>query len=31
VENALSNPENKANKTIKMSMARIEHRKYKST
>jgi hypothetical protein len=27
VENALSNPTNKANKIIKMSIARIEHRK----
>jgi hypothetical protein len=30
VENARGNPENKANKTIKMSTARIEHRKYNS-
>jgi hypothetical protein len=29
-EYALSNPRNKANKTIKMSIARIEHRKSKS-
>jgi hypothetical protein len=30
VENALSNPTHKANKIIKMSIARIEPRKYKS-
>jgi hypothetical protein len=30
MEYALSNPRNKANKTIKISTARIEHRKYKS-
>jgi hypothetical protein len=30
VENVLTNPTHKANKIIKMSRARIEHRKYKS-
>jgi hypothetical protein len=30
VENALRNPTNKTNKIIKISTARIEHRKYKS-